>query len=203
MPDGLFVLELDFRLCRVYIHVDIGRINLEIDEIRHLHSCWHETVVGIQDRLVEIGMFHEAPIDEEIVVRTLLPGRLRFTDESADAAHGRLDFDRQKVLAEPSSKDVADTLAETLNNVKAMADFISEEEPELEQLTASVLFKLRGKVSAFPLLKLVAYLAILAVLLMGGTRARFLASDQAHLSAAGVVATETATPDPADPSNAA
>ena len=36
----------------------------------------------------------------------------------------------------------ADTLAETLNNVKAMADFISEEEPELEQLTASVLFKL-------------------------------------------------------------
>ena len=68
---------------------------------------------------------------------------------------------------------------------------------------ASVLFKLRGKVSAFPLLKLVAYLAILAVLIMGGTRARFLASDQAHLSAAGVVATETATPDPADPSNAA
>ena len=68
---------------------------------------------------------------------------------------------------------------------------------------ASVLFKLRGKVSAFPLLKLVAYLAILAVLIMGGTRARFLASDQAHSSAAGVVATETATPDPADPSNAA
>lgn len=68
---------------------------------------------------------------------------------------------------------------------------------------ASVLFKLRGKVSAFPLLKLVAYLAILAVLLMGGTRARFLAGDQARSSADDVVATETATPESAEPADAA
>ena len=38
---------------------------------------------------------------------------------------------------------------------------------------ASVAFKLKGKVSAFPLVKLAAYLAILAVLLLGGTRAAF------------------------------
>ena len=38
---------------------------------------------------------------------------------------------------------------------------------------ASVAFKLKGKVSAFPLIKLVAYLAILAVLLLGGAREAF------------------------------
>lgn len=38
---------------------------------------------------------------------------------------------------------------------------------------ASVGFKLKGKINAFPLLKLAAYLAILVVLLLGGTRALF------------------------------
>lgn len=37
----------------------------------------------------------------------------------------------------------------------------------------SVLFKLKGKINAFPLLKLAAYLAILVVLLLGSTRALF------------------------------
>ncbi len=38
---------------------------------------------------------------------------------------------------------------------------------------ASVAFKLKGKVNAFPVLKLAAYLAILVVLLLGGTRTAF------------------------------
>ena len=38
---------------------------------------------------------------------------------------------------------------------------------------ASVGFKLKGKINAFPLLKLGAYLAILVVLLLGSTRALF------------------------------
>ena len=37
----------------------------------------------------------------------------------------------------------------------------------------SVAFKLKGKVNAFPLLKLVCYLAILIVLVLGSTRALF------------------------------
>ena len=37
----------------------------------------------------------------------------------------------------------------------------------------SVAFKLKGKVSAFPLLKLAAYVTILVVLLLGSTRALF------------------------------
>ena len=37
----------------------------------------------------------------------------------------------------------------------------------------SVGFKLKGKINAFPLLKLVAYLAILVVLLLGSSRALF------------------------------
>ncbi len=38
---------------------------------------------------------------------------------------------------------------------------------------ASVLFKLKGKISAFPLLKLAAYLSVLAVLLLPSARALF------------------------------
>lgn len=38
---------------------------------------------------------------------------------------------------------------------------------------ASVIFKLRGKINAFPILKCVAYVAILIVLLLSGTRAPF------------------------------
>ena len=38
---------------------------------------------------------------------------------------------------------------------------------------ASVLFKLKGKINAFPLMKLVFYVAILVVLCLGGTRALF------------------------------
>ncbi|MBR0462596.1 MAG: hypothetical protein IJJ00_07785 [Erysipelotrichaceae bacterium] len=38
---------------------------------------------------------------------------------------------------------------------------------------ASVLFKLKGKINAFPLLKLTAYLAILAVLLLRSSRVLF------------------------------
>lgn len=38
---------------------------------------------------------------------------------------------------------------------------------------ASVAFKLKGKINAFPLLKLAAYLAILLILLLGSTRAIF------------------------------
>ena len=38
---------------------------------------------------------------------------------------------------------------------------------------ASVLFKLKGKINAFPLLKLAAYLAILAVLLLRNSRVLF------------------------------
>lgn len=39
---------------------------------------------------------------------------------------------------------------------------------------ASVSFKLKGKINAFPLMKLAFYLAILVVLLLGSTRALFL-----------------------------
>ena len=46
----------------------------------------------------------------------------------------------------------------------------------------SVAFKLKGKMNAFPLLKLVAYTIILIVLLTGGTRALFFADNPADLA---------------------
>ena len=54
-----------------------------------------ETVVGTDDGLMEIGVFHKAPIDEEIVVGGLLPGTFGFADKTGDCTHGRMYLDGQ------------------------------------------------------------------------------------------------------------
>ena len=36
LPNSLFILELDFRLRRMYIHIYVGRVDFEIDEIGYL-----------------------------------------------------------------------------------------------------------------------------------------------------------------------
>lgn len=50
----------------------------------------------------------------------------------------RFDYDEIQLI----SFYAADTLEETLRNIREMADYITDEEPELAELTASVLFKL-------------------------------------------------------------
>ena len=71
LPDALLVLELDFGLCGVDVHVDVSRVEVEIDEVRHLHPFRYEPLEGIGYCLVKVGVLHVAPVDEEEVMNTL------------------------------------------------------------------------------------------------------------------------------------
>ena len=110
LEDALLVLELDFRLRGMDIHVDVGRADIEIDEIGWLHALRHQPVVGIHHGAVEIGMPHETPVDEEIVIASFLARRLRLRHEASYAAESGIHLYGQQVLAHLLAEDVDNTL---------------------------------------------------------------------------------------------
>ena len=92
------------------VHVDVGGLDVEIDEVRHLHPLRHKTVVGRNDSLVEIRVLHIAAIDEEIVLPALLAGGLRLGDETSDPAHRRVGIDGKQILSVLPAEHVGDAL---------------------------------------------------------------------------------------------
>ena len=93
LPDGLFVLELDFCLRRMDVDIDIRRIHFEIYKIRYVRAHGNQSFISLLHRLVEVGVLHVASIDEEEFRNTLLACRLRFGGKAADATHCRLNVD--------------------------------------------------------------------------------------------------------------
>ena len=112
LPDGLFVLKLDFGLRRMDVDINILRVYFEVEEIRNLFSQRNQTVEGRHHRLIEVRMLHISAIDEEELVNTLLAGSLRFTDETGNLAHGSLDIHRQQLMIESLAEDIQDALAQ-------------------------------------------------------------------------------------------
>ena len=111
LPEGLFVLELDLGLGGVDIDIDVGGADVEIEEIGDVEAGRDETVVGLLDSLMEIGVAHIAAIDEEILGGSLLAGGLGLGGEAADVGQGGIDADGQQVLEIAASIDVGDALA--------------------------------------------------------------------------------------------
>ena len=85
-------------------------IDLEIEEVRHLHAFGNHTIVGCHHRLMEIGMFHITAIDKEVITPTLLPGCLGFTHETRDGSHSGMHLYGQEVLIILFTKDISNTL---------------------------------------------------------------------------------------------
>ena len=112
LPDGLLVFELDFSLCRVDIYVNIFRLHIEINEVRHLFTLWQKPVEGRQNGLTEIRMTHKTPVDKEILSGPFLPCRFGLTHKTADSADRSIDLDRKKVLVDTLSEDVDNALTE-------------------------------------------------------------------------------------------
>ena len=110
LPDGLLVLKLDLGLRGVDVHIDVVGADIEIYKIRYVRAREYQSLVGLLHGLVEIGVLHIAPVDEEILVGTLLAGGLGLGGEAGDAAEGRLDMDGQQVLAVAAAIDVGDAL---------------------------------------------------------------------------------------------
>ena len=113
LPYGLLVFKLYFRLRGVYVHINVCRLHIEIDEVRHLHAHRQKALKGVHHCLMEIGMLHVSAVYKEILVRPLLARRLRLAHKSADTADGCIDIYRQDILIEAFAKHVGYALAQT------------------------------------------------------------------------------------------
>ena len=82
LPDHLLVLKFYLGLDGMDIDIDVLGVDGEVDEIGHLVAIGQKTVEGCEDCLMEIGMLHIAPVNEEILVEPLAAGRLGFAYEA-------------------------------------------------------------------------------------------------------------------------
>ncbi len=94
------------------IDVNIGRIDIKIDEIRCLHTFRHQPLIGTYYCPMEIGVFHKPSIHEEIIVNALLSRSFRLTHEPGNLTQGSIHIYGQQLLAEFLSEHVNDTLTQ-------------------------------------------------------------------------------------------
>ena len=95
------------------IHIYILWGDREIDEVRNLLASRNEAFKWRHDRLVKVGMLHIAPIDEEKLLGTFLPGGLRFPHKALDGTHRSLDIHGYQVAIHLTPKNIGDALAES------------------------------------------------------------------------------------------
>ena len=87
MQDGIHQLdiqEVDLRLSRMDIDVDIGWINLNIKEIARKTIFGNHLHVGVLDGMMQIGMLDKALVHKEILLATGLFGILCLDDITID-----------------------------------------------------------------------------------------------------------------------
>ena len=82
LPDGRLVFKLYLRLGGMNIHIHIGRINIEIQEIRNLLTFGNQMIESLHDSLMKIRMAHVTPIDKEVLGSILLSCRFGFSHEA-------------------------------------------------------------------------------------------------------------------------
>ena len=112
LPDGRVVLKLDFCLRGMYVHIDVLGRHIKIEEIGHLLALGDEMGVGFHHRLVEIGMSHEAPVDEEELMGSLLASRLGLAHEARDTGQRCVHLDREQLLAQFLFEHADDALSQ-------------------------------------------------------------------------------------------
>ena len=112
LPDGLVVLEFDFRLGGMYVDVETRGLHFHIEEEGHLHAFGHKAVEGGLHGLGEIGMAHEAVVGEEKLRCCFLLGALGRSHKAIDAHQRGLDADGEQLALQPFAKETADAAAE-------------------------------------------------------------------------------------------
>ena len=110
LPDSLLILELNLRLRRMDVHIDIGRVYLEINKVGDLLTGRNQLFISIHHRFVEIGVTHIAPVHKKVLVRSFLARRFRLGYKTGNLYHGRIDVDGQQLLIQLLSEDCHDAL---------------------------------------------------------------------------------------------
>ena len=93
------------------IHINILRSDFKINKIWNLLAYRNKPLKGILHCLMKISMLHVASVHEKELMCALLLGRLGFTYETADFAHGSINFYRQDILIEAFTKHIDNPLA--------------------------------------------------------------------------------------------
>ena len=112
LPDSLLILEFDFSLRRMDIHINILRIYIKIQKVRHLFTLRNQTVISSHHSLIEIRMFHVSPVDKEELMHTFLSGRFRFAHKSRHLTHSGFYIYRQEFLIETLAEDIENALTQ-------------------------------------------------------------------------------------------
>ena len=94
------------------IHINILRVYIKIQKVRHLLTLRYQTVVSCHHSLIEIRMLHVSPIDKEELVNTFLSGRFRLTHKSRHLAHAGFYIHRQEFLIKTLAEDIENTLTQ-------------------------------------------------------------------------------------------
>ena len=110
LPNGLFVLKLNFCFGWVDIYIDILRLNIKINKVRNLLSLWQKPIKGRLNRLTKIRVTHKTPVHKEILLCPFLFCRFGLTHKTANTTNRSINVNRQKILINTLSKHINYTL---------------------------------------------------------------------------------------------
>ena len=94
------------------INIDISRTDVEVYKIRYVRTYLYKSIIGLLYGFMEIRVFHESAVHEEILVSPFLSSRLRFSDKSRNLTDSRLHAYRKQILTIAPSIDIGDALAQ-------------------------------------------------------------------------------------------
>ena len=111
LPNCLLVFKLNLGLGRMYIHINVGRVHIKVNEIRNLFACRNQLFISIHHRFMEIRMTHITPVHKEILMSTFLTRRLWFGNKAGDLHHSSIHIYRQQMLVQLLAKYGKNALA--------------------------------------------------------------------------------------------
>ena len=106
----------------MYIHINVSRINIKIDEIGNLFAGRNQLFISIHHRFMEVRMAHIAAVHKEILVGAFFTCRLRLGNKARHLHHSGVHIHRQQMLVQ--------LLAEHRQNALAKRHY-----RQIEQLT--------------------------------------------------------------------
>ena len=83
-----FVFELDLGLGRMDVHIDLSRIDFEVQPIGGIRFPGKEGLKGIRDRMVEVTVLDETTVDKEILLSAGLTRKLGLTNKTLNVQEG-------------------------------------------------------------------------------------------------------------------
>ena len=123
------IAEAHFDLGRVHVHVDVRRIDLEVQHVSGMALVVQHVLVGLPDRVREQAVAHVASVHEDVLRFARRAGVLGRADAAVEADRPRGFVERQRRALKFGAEDARDALARRLRfQVPARAAVVLERE---------------------------------------------------------------------------